>query len=223
MLSTQTSTLQPFKYRVLVADDDHDTVDSTAMLFQLQGHDTRVAYDGWDALSQAIAFRPDVVLLDIAMPRMDGYDVARALRNIPASANPLLVAVTGFAERTDKRRCAEAGFDLHLTKPVDYELFEQTILLWRQSDAVRELALRHTTAVRTFLSLKLEMAGALLDVADVTRNPATQQRCLQQVRLAHELMTKWIRKGNGDLLEFEAAVEALRRRYARVLATETIS
>ena len=184
------------RYQVLVADDDHDTVDSTAMIFQLQGHRVRTAYDGSEAFRQAVAFRPDIVLLDIAMPGMDGCAVARALRGITVTSEPLLVAVSGFGERADKQRSAEAGFDLHLTKPVDFSQYEQMLTLWRASDdlrgegrrlkeEIRAATQKSADVVRRLLDLRVEMAGTLLDVAMTTQNPRTRERCLQQALKAH--------------------------------------
>lgn len=106
---------------VLVVDDYPDAAESEAELVFLLGHTVRVALCGADALRCVAAERPDVVLLDIRMPRDDGYAVARAIRErcVGAGKQPLIVAVTGCGNETDIRRSAEAGFDLHLVKPVD--------------------------------------------------------------------------------------------------------
>ncbi|WP_198320733.1 hybrid sensor histidine kinase/response regulator [Azohydromonas aeria] len=104
--------------RVLVVDDNVDAADSLAMMLQLIGHEARAVHDGAAALEQAPAWQPDIVLLDIGLPGMDGYEVARRLRADAALAGTLLVALTGWGSEADKRRSAEAGFDAHLTKPV---------------------------------------------------------------------------------------------------------
>ncbi len=105
--------------RILVVDDNQDTAQTLALLLQLQGHETRAAYDGAAALETARGFRPDVVLLDLGLPRMDGYEVARRLRSQPGAAPLFLVALTGWGQAEDRRRTREAGFDCHLVKPVD--------------------------------------------------------------------------------------------------------
>jgi PAS domain S-box-containing protein len=105
--------------RILVADDNRDAADSLTMLLQLAGHEVRTAHDGREAVEAAAAFRPDVALLDIGMPGLTGYEVARRVREQPGGAGVVLVAITGWGQEEDKRRAAEAGFDHHLTKPVD--------------------------------------------------------------------------------------------------------
>jgi PAS domain S-box-containing protein len=105
--------------RVLVVDDNVDSADSLAMLLQVNGHEVRVAYDGPAALREAAAFVPEVVLLDIGLPGMNGYEVARKLREMPEAKGTLLVAQTGWGQAEDRRRSKEAGFDHHLVKPVD--------------------------------------------------------------------------------------------------------
>jgi PAS domain S-box-containing protein len=107
--------------KVLICDDNRDSADSLAILLRLAGHDVRVAYHGPGALESARSFRPGVVLQDIEMPGMSGYDVARRLRGHPALADVLLVAMTGYGSDEDRRRSAEAGFDHHLVKPVDLD------------------------------------------------------------------------------------------------------
>jgi PAS domain S-box-containing protein len=105
--------------RVLVADDNRDSSDSLAMLLEAAGHEMRVAYDGIAALSIAQIFRPEVVSLDIDMPGLDGYAVAQALRAEPWGCDLAIVAITGWGNEHDKRRALAAGFDAHLTKPVE--------------------------------------------------------------------------------------------------------
>jgi CheY-like chemotaxis protein len=104
--------------RVLVVDDDPDSAESMARLLQHSGHEVDVALDGKTALQRARAKQPDVVLLDICMPGMDGYEVARQLRAMFQN-KVQLVASTALGSEEDRKRCLEAGFDLHLVKPVD--------------------------------------------------------------------------------------------------------
>ena len=106
-------------FSVLVVDDSPDTARSTAELLTLMGYAARVALSGEDALRQAAIDPPDVVLLDIRMPGMDGYEVARRLAAVGSGKPPVLVAVTGCATQDDRVQTAAAGFDLHLAKPVD--------------------------------------------------------------------------------------------------------
>lgn len=105
--------------RVLVADDDADTTSSLCQLVKCWGYDVRGAYDGPEALKLALAYRPDVLLLDIAMPGMSGYDLARRLREESLFEDGLLIAVTGYADEGHRLLGAAAGFDQYLVKPVD--------------------------------------------------------------------------------------------------------
>lgn len=105
--------------RVLMVDDNRDVVVAMSRLIRLLGHEVRMAFNGTEAIDLAREFEPDVVLLDIAMPEMNGYEVARALRSQPIGNQMTLVAVTGWGREHDQRRSAEAGFDRHMTKPVD--------------------------------------------------------------------------------------------------------
>jgi two-component system CheB/CheR fusion protein len=107
--------------RVLVVDDNRDGADSLAMLLRLGGHDVCVANDGPGAVTAAASFAPEVVLLDIGMPGMNGYEVARRIRLLPGSGRVLLVAVTGYGQEEDRRRSRAAGFDHHLVKPVEFD------------------------------------------------------------------------------------------------------
>src|SRR5438105_15945485 len=97
--------------RILLVDDCKDTVDSLAILLGLWGHEVRPAYDGAEALAAASDFKPDVVLLDMLLPRLNGYQVARQLRQLAGPADMKVVAVTGYAGSDDFARCAEVGFD----------------------------------------------------------------------------------------------------------------
>jgi DNA-binding response OmpR family regulator len=105
--------------RVLVVDDNHDGADTLAMLVRLWGHDVRVAYDGLDGLRLARTYRPQVVLLDLTLPRLDGCDLAELLHGKTELPQARLIAVTGMGDDWDRARCAGAGFDHFLVKPVD--------------------------------------------------------------------------------------------------------
>jgi CheY-like chemotaxis protein/two-component sensor histidine kinase len=105
--------------RVLVVDDNVDSAESLAMLLRLGGHEIETAYDGLQAVESAERFKPDLILLDIGLPRLDGYDAAIRIRERTNGREVVLVAVTGWGQDEDRRRTREAGFDAHLTKPVD--------------------------------------------------------------------------------------------------------
>lgn len=113
--------------RVLVVDDNCDAADTLSMLLELLGHSAQVAHDGPAALDAVLDFRPQVVFLDIGMPGMNGYDVAVAIRNDRRFDQPLLVALTGWGSEDDRERTRAAGFDLHLTKPVDLAAIEKML------------------------------------------------------------------------------------------------
>jgi PAS domain S-box-containing protein len=110
---------QARRQRVLVVDDNPDSTDSLAALITLLGHDVETAADGLEACEVAERVRPDVVLLDLGMPGLDGYGTAERIRATPWGARTLLVAQTGWGREADRRRTAQAGFDYHLTKPID--------------------------------------------------------------------------------------------------------
>ncbi len=105
--------------RILIADDNADSAESMGMLLRLMGNDVRIASDGLDAVEQAAAFQPDIVLMDIGMPRLDGYEAARRIRNQEWSRDTLLVAVTGWGPSDNSEQATAAGFDCHFTKPLD--------------------------------------------------------------------------------------------------------
>jgi signal transduction histidine kinase/CheY-like chemotaxis protein len=105
--------------RILVTDDNRDAADSLAMLLRVSGHDVDVAYEGADAIKKAESWRPEVMLLDIGMPEMNGYDVCRTIRQAPWGKDVRIVALTGWGQDQDRRSTREAGFDSHLVKPVD--------------------------------------------------------------------------------------------------------
>ncbi len=107
------------KYRILVVDDNCDSADTLAKMLSIVGHQTETAYDGLEAVQTAATFRPEVILLDIGLPHMNGYEAARHIRQQAWSKDTTLIALTGWGQERDKRRAMEVGFDHHLTKPVD--------------------------------------------------------------------------------------------------------
>ncbi|HEX5044982.1 MAG TPA: response regulator [Candidatus Polarisedimenticolaceae bacterium] len=110
--------------RVLVVDDNRDAAESLEMLLRLMGAEVHSAADGRSALDALRRHRPSVVVLDIGLPDMDGYEVARRVRQEPAGAQTALIALTGWGEEEDQRRSREAGIDHHLVKPVDFAALE---------------------------------------------------------------------------------------------------
>jgi CheY-like chemotaxis protein len=110
--------------RILVVDDSRDSADSLRALLELLGAQVRVAYDGSAALDVVCAYRPEAVLLDIGMPGMDGYEVARRIRDRPESQHVTLIALTGWGQQKDRRDSEAAGFDHHLIKPVDIDALQ---------------------------------------------------------------------------------------------------
>jgi CheY-like chemotaxis protein len=111
--------------RVLIADDNRDGAEIMAMLLEHSGFEVQLAHSGPDALAVAAQLRPDIAVLDIGMPGMSGYEVARAIRGQPWGVGITLIAVTGWGQEDDKRKAKDAGFDHHLTKPIDPNALEQ--------------------------------------------------------------------------------------------------
>ncbi|HET9645268.1 MAG TPA: response regulator [Burkholderiaceae bacterium] len=119
--------------RVLVVDDNLDAADTVAMFLRIEGHVVQTAGDGQEALKSAAAFVPEVVVLDIGLPLLDGYQVARQMRAMPQTKNALLIALTGYGQKGDQRQAMAAGFDLHLVKPADPRAITEAIAHWRDA------------------------------------------------------------------------------------------
>jgi 4a-hydroxytetrahydrobiopterin dehydratase len=138
--------------RILVVEDNADGARSLGLLLGCEGHQVRSVPNGPAALTEAVAFHPDMVLLDIGLPGgLDGYEVARRLRQLPGGAGLFLAALTGFAQEEDRRRSLAAGFDVHLVKPINLDGLRQLLGKVRQgarepvmgNDIVRELTSKH--------------------------------------------------------------------------------
>jgi len=123
--------------RVLVVDDNRDAADSLAMLLRLLGAEVQIVYSGAEALAVLDDFHPNVLLLDIGMPGMDGHEVARRVRQLPEYRNVLLIAMTGWGQDEDRRRSSEAGFDYHLIKPADVGALETLLVSMEHSAPLR--------------------------------------------------------------------------------------
>jgi len=115
----------PYRLKILVVDDNRDAAESLSTLLQLKGHEVRIAYDGENAVQLAEEFRPQMVLLDLGMPKMNGYDACRRIRDHAWGAQMTLIAVTGWGQEDDRRKSTDAGFDGHLVKPVNPETLEE--------------------------------------------------------------------------------------------------
>ena len=123
-LSQRRSGLKGTPKRILIVDDNADAANSLAQVLSLDGHVTEPVYSAREALARAVPFRPDVVLLDLGLPEMDGYEVARRLRTFSELSGVHMVALTGYGQTEDISRSREVGFDHHLTKPVDFVALE---------------------------------------------------------------------------------------------------
>ncbi len=115
------------KPRILIADDNADTADSLALMFSGLGYEVRAAYNGVSAVETAEHFRPEIVLLDIGMPGLNGYETAHLIREESWGRDAVVVAVTGMGTVADQQRSLDAGFDYHLTKPVDPTVLKKLV------------------------------------------------------------------------------------------------
>lgn len=123
--------------RVLIADDNVDAAESMAMLLELDGCEVRTAHDGEAAVRTAAEFRPRVAFLDLGMPGVDGCEACRRIRAEPWGRDIMLVALTGWGQERDRARCAEAGFDHHITKPADPQLVADLLAAARDASSAK--------------------------------------------------------------------------------------
>jgi len=114
-------------FRILVVDDNQDSALSMAMMLSIMGHDTRTAHDGESAVTTAESFLPEVVLLDIGLPKLNGYEVAQRIRQQPWGESMYLIAVTGWGQDEDRQRSAEVGLNVHMVKPVEPATLEKLL------------------------------------------------------------------------------------------------
>ncbi len=135
MTSTEAAKPAVQTWRVLVVDDNIDGADMVATMLQMSGHQTRTAYSGQSALEMAGEYQPDFVVLDIGLPEMDGFEVARRLRQLPQLKDVRLIAATGYGRDSDRQRSKEAGFDYHLVKPIEPEALQKLLTLTAQERA----------------------------------------------------------------------------------------
>lgn len=132
------ATEAPAPIRILVVDDNHDSADSMGLLLKLLGNDVRIVHDGLAAVEAAREFEPRVVLLDIGLPTMDGYEAAQKIRQEPWSSQAVLIAVTGWGRDVDRQRSEQAGFDHHLVKPVDPDELSRLLATLKESEVLRQ-------------------------------------------------------------------------------------
>ena len=142
--------------RVLVVDDNIDAAESIAMFLKLLGHDVKTAADGEQALTCAPVYMPDVVVLDIGLPTLDGYEVARRLRTFAETRQSLLIALTGYGQESDRLQVLAAGFDKHLIKPADPQALIEAIAIWQAAGTEPSAAQSRDTARRPVAPTSLE-------------------------------------------------------------------
>ena len=126
------------RFRILVVDDNHDSALSLAMILSIMGHETRTAHDGEMAVVTAESFLPDIVLLDIGLPKLNGYEVAQRIREQPWGASMFLIAVTGWGQDEDRQRSSEVGLNAHMVKPVEVSVLEKLLTELPQNPPVLE-------------------------------------------------------------------------------------
>jgi len=209
--------------RVLVIDDDVDTVYATAELLRLDGHEVLTAGSGMGALALAPRFRPELVLLDIGMPEQNGLAVAQQIHQLALVPRPYLVAVTGYGTNDDRRRSALAGFDLHLTKPVEPEVYQGLVGLLQTSphDVARSrVPTARDRAIATDLILQqLEMANIYLDIAAISSaadSTSIKISYVSHASRAHERISTWLFSAACTEEQAGVLLEALRRLKDRI-------
>jgi CheY-like chemotaxis protein len=129
-LQTAAASFHSEGLRILVVDDNHDAATAIATMLELEGHAVRTAHDGEEALGAVTTHSPAVVVLDIGLPLLDGYEVARRMRAMPELAGALLIAVTGYGQSEDRAAATDAGFDHHFVKPADPQALLACIRAW---------------------------------------------------------------------------------------------
>jgi CheY-like chemotaxis protein len=125
--TTAAVTPAPRRFRILVVDDNQDSALSLAMMLSIMGHETRTAHDGESAVETAESFLPEVVLLDIGLPKLNGYEVAQRIREQAWGASMFLIAVTGWGQEEDRQRSSEVGLNVHMVKPVEPAALEKLL------------------------------------------------------------------------------------------------
>jgi len=212
------ATIEPARLRVLVVDDDSDTVTSTAQVLRLIGNEVETALSGPQAVRCVLTFQPDVAMLDLAMPGMDGYQTARQIQRLVVPRPPVLIAVSGYGDIQSQRKSAEAGFDLHLLKPVELSALEEMRLLvgqmGRLAEGVKQQVQRQQGAILFFSRSYIQMCYALLQLARTTELEETRARCLSRARRICDRLTSWGER-NPQLAHAREDLEQLIRHLPR--------
>jgi DNA-binding response OmpR family regulator len=173
---------------VLVVDDNRDAADSLCVLLRLWGHDCRAAYDGAAGLDLAAAYRPECLILDIAMPHLDGYDLARQVRHQPGLETSKLIALTAFSDEGHVRRAHEAGFDYYLTKPADATELEGLLKMLHE---VMKITSKTEQLARENVALASQTKELLREVkSDIQEVKAGLQEVKEELREAREAWEK---------------------------------
>jgi CheY-like chemotaxis protein len=195
------ATIQPQRLRVLVVDDDLGTVDSTAMVLRLVGHDVKTALNGPEGVARVAQFQPAVALVDLGMPGMNGYETAREIQRLVLPKPPVLVALSGYGDVRARRESVEAGFDLHLTKPVESRVLDQLQMLVEERVRLRVQHARFSllredtmSALASLAVSHIQMGNTMLDVASTTEDEATRQRCAVKAQAICDRLATWVRR-----------------------------
>ena len=136
--SSDAVSVTPRRFRILVVDDNHDSALSLAMMLSIMGHDTRTAHDGESAVETAESFLPEVILLDIGLPKLNGYEVAQRIREHAWGRSMFLIAVTGWGQEEDRQRSSEVGLNVHMVKPVEPAALEKLLAGLPQDPTLQE-------------------------------------------------------------------------------------
>jgi CheY-like chemotaxis protein len=188
--------------RILVVDDEADTVETTAMLLEMEGHDVQQAVSGREALERVGPFSPHLALIDLAMPVVDGFEVARAIRQMKLESQPTLAAVTGGILPRYKRLCAEAGFDHYLRKPVNFDELSQVVRLATPIERFAALKVRNKELVYDIVFAQVEFCDLVLQGVTKLSDRSAQRRNIDKVMRTQSLATTWLRN-QQDLLPDE--------------------
>ena len=203
---------QPKGLRVLVVDDDIDAAESLASLLAMHGHETRTAHDGFEAIEITRSYYPDLILLDLMMPRMGGIETAEHIRELPLPRQPEIIEVSAAPSPTDSTREAAAGISAHLLKPVEFATL----------DVVMQTTARNLRAVREtgvqFLINNIDLALTLLSHANASNDQAKRARTLGNARRAYERANALLRRLRLDPEQIEAIETPLQQLKAELRA-----
>jgi CheY-like chemotaxis protein/nitrogen-specific signal transduction histidine kinase len=198
--------------RVLIVDDDRDAAESLASLLTLHGHDVRTAYDGVDAVQTTSQFYPDLILLDLVMPRMDGLEAAARIRQLPLPHQPEIIELTGHVAASDASHESAIGIGAHLLKPVDFGTIQELLAITARS---------RRSAVQTggqLLINNIDLALTLLATADASQDPVKRASGLGNARRAYYRAAGLLRHVKLDDAEVAAIEERLQRLEAELSA-----